>query len=233
MKPEKVIAIDIETGPMPLEKLERLIKVGDAPGNYKKEESIENWKRQEFYKQVEKAALNPRTGELLAFAYEVDGQFTSFMQGEITDERDLLSLFWQTYEHYRPRGYAFAGSNFKGFDIPFLYVRSLAHRIIVPNSIQWAKYGHEAGCYDLNEWWNVFPRHNKERISLDAMAQFFGHDGKNGDGALFYKMFYKDPSKAYDYLKNDIEMTRLCINNLCPPDEPKKQDEPELLGVME
>lgn len=233
MNPEKVIALDIETGPQPIEQLRRSIEIGKPPGNYKNPEAIEKWKQAEFDKQVDRAALHPETGELLAYGYQVhDEAPILFYQSELVDEAKLLESLWCTYTHYTAKGYSFAGSNFKGFDIPFCYVRSLGLGVDIPNPIKWESYGNKAGCYDLAEWWSPFYRENKTRASLDKMAKFLGHKGKNGDGALFYKQFDENQYEALEYLKNDIDMTRLCIDKLCPPNEPTIKDSPELEAAL-
>lgn len=234
MNAKKIIALDIETAPLPKDVLMRVIQVGNAPANYKDPEKIAQWKRREFDKLVDKAALDPTTGELLAFGYQLQKeQPMVFSQDDLINEEKLLELLWDTYRHYSLQGYGFAGVNFNGFDIYFAKIRSHILGVKVPVEICNKAYGNQAGCYELSDWWFPFQRENHNRISLDKMAKALGHVGKNGDGALFYKVFAENKTEAMDYLRNDLGMTRLCIDRLCPEDSVGFKDTPELLPINE
>ena len=51
---------------------------------------------------------------------------------------------------------------------------------------------------------------------LDTVARAFGHTGKNGDGAMFWRLF-RNPStrsQSLDYLANDLDMTHVVRTGL-------------------
>ena len=57
---------DIETGPLPIEHLEDMMPEFTAPSNWKDEAKIEAKIKEQQTKWFEKAALDARTGQVLA-----------------------------------------------------------------------------------------------------------------------------------------------------------------------
>lgn len=224
MNPDKVIALDIETGPLPLEQLKRMTPKFEAPSNYKDPEKIQKAIWDQEAKWIEKAALSPMTGQLLAFGYKIRGSgIQVWCQDEkgFVAEKDLIEVFWEEYRQLTMQGYCFAGSNLIGFDFQFLKIRSHILGIELPPNITWARYGTEAGTFDIQDWWNFCPGQNRDKTGLDAISKALGFAGKNGDGTLFHQMFKDDPEAAIQYLENDIEMTRKVIDVICPKTKPR------------
>lgn len=224
MNPEKVIALDIETGPLPLDRLKYMMPEFTAPSNYKDPDKIQRsiWDQQE--KWIERAALSPISGQLLAYGYKHPRNgVVIYTQDTDTNytEKDLLNQLWQDYVNFTLDGFCFAGSNLVGFDFQFLKIRSHILQVELPPSITWARYGSEAGVFDLQDWWNFCPGQNRDKTGLDAMAKALGFAGKNGDGALFYKTFAENRGAAIEYLENDIVMTSNVIKAICPKTKPR------------
>ncbi len=230
MKPENVIAFDLESGPQPLEEIKHLMPEFHAPKNYKDQEKIESYKADKSSQWHDRAALSGATGKLLAWGV-IDhfGRTQMYWLDSDTSESDMLEIFWKYYSDSIHQGFSFTGSNIAGFDVPFICMRSRALGIEIPSNLLWSKYAEGAGFYDLQDWWNIFPRQNRERVSLNTMARFFGHDGKNGEGADFHKIFATSVDAAIEYLVNDLEMTRLCADRLCPKSEPRPTESPALI----
>lgn len=222
MNRSKVIALDIETGPLPTDQLHRMMPEFEAPGNYKNPEAIQKaiWDKQQAW--IDRAALSPETGQLLAFGFKMHNKPARMQFADSTlTERLLLEDLWHQYNCMSLDGYCFAGSNLIGFDIQFLKIRSIILGVELPAPITWARYGSEAGFFDLQDWWNFAPGQNRDKTSLNTMAKALGIPGKNGDGKFFHQMLKDDPEKAADYLENDLAMTEAVITRICPKTKPR------------
>jgi len=201
---------DIETGPLPLEQIEALIpefnpadvKVGNIKDPDKIVAKIEEARaghRQSF---IDRAALSPITGQVLAIGYTTDeGAIECATQG---DEPALLESFWHMIEPPAGKVVRWAGFNIFGFDLPFLVKRSWMLGVEVPpirRGRYWADW-----LIDLRELWQLGDR--MAPGSLDVIAKAFGVGAKNGDGAMFAELLKSNPEQAIDYLRNDVDMTR-------------------------
>lgn len=165
------------------------------------------------------AALSAVTGRVLAIGYGFrnDGQDIRVEAGECsvaidTDEPDgeagLLTRFWQAYEQHRRAGTQLIGFNIFNFDLPFLVRRSWRHDVDVPDSLIRDDRFWDRVFVDLAKRWScgVWGEH----IKLDRVCQFFGAPRKNGDGAMFHRLYHgsaDEVAQAIDYLSNDIRMT--------------------------
>jgi hypothetical protein len=54
----------------------------------------------------------------------------------------------------------------------------------------------------------------REFISLDALARFLKVGEKNGNGALFYRLWETDNKAAIEYLSNDVLLTFRCARQM-------------------
>lgn len=197
------IIIDIETGIS--KDAELFMPTFEANKTLKDKEKIADDLTKKMIEWESKCALSPLTGEVLAV-----GQYKTFSiidsQKEDISEEDLLNLFWNDYGKYLKLGHTLIGHNLKGFDLPFLYRRSLKYGIKPLWNPQTDRYNKQ--IVDTMELWScgLYP---KEYISLDNLAKFLGVGEKSGSGKDFAKLF-KNPGTrqdALDYLKNDLEIT--------------------------
>lgn len=160
---------------------------------------------------IDGAALNAMTCRILAIGYRPCGGQAVVKHGDGSHEAEaeLLKHFWSIASRMSQDGGLLIGHNCKGFDLPRIIQRSWLHHIeptvrLLDKSRYWAPF-----IVDTMELWQLGNRMERF-VSLDALARYFGVGAKNGDGALFSKMFLSaDPAerqKAIEYAANDVEM---------------------------
>ena len=230
MSDASYLIIDLETGPNPDEELREMYREptfeefaakrnkswGDAAKQKHFEIAIASgW--QEF---VEKAALSPITGHVLAvgLATELDGK----LQPRIITgpEASILDATWQAIRQAIEIGMPIIGHNIEGFDFPFLTRRSWKHGVDCPIVFR-GRYLVDGFVDTQSEWC----KGTTDRfVNLDVVASFFGVGGKlvmsrliewEGvnrplTGEHFWRYFRDTEMNrklAIDYLVNDLAMT--------------------------
>lgn len=206
------IIFDIETGPLPVEQLTHRMPEFDAPGNIKDPEKIKAAIEQKELAWVEKAALDAMTGQILAIGMsENNGEVSVILDQHQTDEKHMLIAFWNTVTERRNA--RFIGFNIFGFDLPFLFRRSLVYGIQPSAILRGPRYW-DTRFVDLMDVYSCGNR--DQRISLDNLCKMLGIEGKAESGADFHKWFREDPSKARAYLMHDLEITAQIAERLLP-----------------
>lgn len=175
------------------------------PSNYKDEKKIAEYIADKTAEWENKTALSPLTGRICAIGtlleyggelpiqnieYDIDG----------SSEQKLLKSFWKTISTHN--GYII-GHNIKGFDLPYLILRSLKYNItpsFYPNRNNYSQ------VIDTMDLWNM-NRYPKDYISLDMFARFLGVGMKTGSGEMFFDTLKTDEESALKYLANDLHLT--------------------------
>jgi len=165
---------------------------------------------------VERAALSPFTGRVLAIGYACGGRVEldwGTEPGGNGAEHGLLVRFWSHFKSHLHNGTHLVGHNIYGFDLPFLVRRSWLLKVEIPP---------EAFSFTGGRWqWNRLFVDTMtalgcgiygERIGLDRAAQFFDTQRKldGVTGADFHRLFNgtpKERTKALDYLAADLKAT--------------------------
>jgi hypothetical protein len=213
---------DIENGPLPEAELLSImpdfdpaeIKTGNA-GPEKAAEKIERARAEHQSKFIEKAALSPTTGRVLAIGLLADtpGARPRALlnhDGSSQQEADILSAFWDVVLETEANHAKLAGHNIFGFDLPFLIRRSWLLGVAVPPTLfDRGRYWSDIFVDTMRLW--TFGGHN-EYVSLDTLSKAFGVGGKPDDvsGADFAGLFFgtaEERKTALDYLKNDLVLT--------------------------
>jgi predicted PolB exonuclease-like 3'-5' exonuclease len=151
-------------------------------------------------------ALSPVTGEILAIGYSNDGN-DSFHVGS---EKAMIERWMDRAHASICHGNSVVGWNILDFDIPFLLYRARANGVLIRpslGSIYRGKYQPSDRFVDLMLL-SMFGKYDRAGHSLDRVARSFGFSGKNGDGKFFSQVLKEDPTKAEQYLMNDMRMTR-------------------------
>jgi len=202
---------DIETGPLPIEHLEDMMPQFFAPSNWKDEGKIEAKIKEQQVKWFEKAALDARTGQVLAIGIKNEDGLTVIQDQHNLSEKELLQWFWDqsTNDHTRK----WVGFNSHGFDLPFLFRRSLVHGVTIGTPMRENRYWPNKFT-DLMEVWCCGNR--EQRISLDKLCTMLGIGGKSGSGAHFASLFISNPKAAIDYLKHDLDLTDAVLQKMLP-----------------
>lgn len=194
------IYFDIETGSLPVDQVIAMMPEFEAPGNLKDPEKIKaaiEEKKKDF---IERAALSPTTGQILAVGYsDTEGQRIEFQDD--ANEKELISNFFELFSH----GETLIGFNCHSFDVPFMIRRGWSLGLSVPTKLL-NRYMPD-NVIDLMKIWSC--GNWDQKISLSNLAKFFGLGEKKGAGEDFAKIYYEDRPKAIEYLNHDILLTKL------------------------
>jgi len=174
--------------------------------------SIAQAREEAWLKLVDRAALSPLTGRVLAIGVwwsSGSPEPALYLQGEdgFESETNLLAEWWDLVRDAIRTDSRLIGFNSDAFDLPFLVRRSWKLGVVVPPEVIVAGRWHR--CFiDLMKCWacGVYG----ERVSMDRLAAYFGCTRKNGEAAEFARLFQgsKDERKqAVEYLRNDLRMT--------------------------
>lgn len=161
---------------------------------------------------MDKAALNPLTGQVLAIGYKsVKGVVLQVTNVKGPTEADLLNSFWKMYQKSCGPLRKMVGHNIFGFDLPFLVRRSWLLDVSVPSTVlERGRYWNDRVFIDTMKLWQCGSF--GEWIKLDTLSKAFGGDGKPDgvDGSMFSDLIKgteEQKQQAIEYLKNDLEMT--------------------------
>lgn len=172
----KLIYFDIETGKN--DQAEKFIPEFTQPKMTKEGKPYANSKSIEEQKTdwLAKTALDAKTGRIICVKTFYPN--VNYIRHE-ADERSMLEWFWK--EWLCSREEYFCGWNVFGFDMKFLYQRSLILGVKVPiNPIE--RYWYKQMTIDLMEVWNLYQP--KEFSSLNDCAKALGFGAKAKDGAV-------------------------------------------------
>jgi hypothetical protein len=214
------LVFDIETGGLPEEELKKLYREksldefsADCDKRWKPETitaKYEEYKVSGWKEFVDRAALSPLTGRVLAIGIQKCEKVVVIGDGAET-EPEILSIFWDVYKKYHANQGRIVGFNSNGFDVPFLTRRSWWHGVEVPESILDANRRYLSKTFvDLMAYWGVG---NREFVGLGNLCQWFGLGQKpeGVTGAHFASLWLSgDPASrqaALEYLKNDLLLT--------------------------
>lgn len=197
--------IDIETiGDIPPDLLKKMVRKLKAPGGWKDPEKIAaNLKKQEE-KLIEKAALNPRTGRIVAVGLafrafdltESCAEWDYYVYTDRTqDEQKLLTAV--DVAMYRAAPILIAGFDLRRFDLPFLVARAMRHRLILTHP--WP-VGHDRRIVDMYE---VLGKNG----GLDDWGLTILGRGKEGSGGdVAYLVENEKWDTLAEYCKTDLEL---------------------------
>lgn len=212
--PLSPIFFDIETAPLSEDRIRAVAPEFKAPKNYKSEEAIAKYQNEALAEFIADGGLHAHTGRVIAIGFSV-GNREPVVDIDLHDEKRLLETFWNLIvDEHGAMTHQVIGFNSNNFDIPFLVRRSWVNDVEVPPTIFYRK----SGRMYLNDMFKdvmlEFGCGTMERIKLDTIAKFFGVGAKNGNGALFHQMVQDDYEQASKYLKNDVNLVRLCAEKM-------------------
>jgi DNA polymerase elongation subunit (family B) len=201
------IFFDIETGPLSGDEIRQYMPKFDAPSNYKDEEKIAKAIAEKESAWLEKAALSPITGKVLAIGYCINDKDVLVLEG---DEKEILTQFWDAITHYGAILRKLIGFNSNSFDLPFLIRRSWKLGVHIPNTLYKYYRGRvylNENCVDILDYWSLDTR---DSIKLTDLGKYLGVGEKTGSGAMFASLYAENRDEAISYLKNDILLTYKC-----------------------
>jgi len=204
--------VDIETGPdndrakaiMPPFDLAE-VKVGNL-GPEKAQEKINAAKSSHEADWLDKAALRPETGTILAIG--IQGDKTAILHvKEMKTEAAMLKMFWELFTDSQKTNAQWAGWNINQFDLPFLTLRSRILGVTVPAGLRSGRYWNNSMFVELMDEWLCGRNRNEVKCSLGYVAKALGVGEKTGDGSEFAVAYHRNTEKALEYLRNDLKLT--------------------------
>lgn len=164
---------------------------------------------------VDKAALSPVTGRVLAIGYgQGEDEIVLDYVSDDRSESQLLTWFWEVYRFTQVKRIPLIGFNSHAFDVPFLFRRSRKHGVEIPSGV--LIHGKLTVPFrDILHAWQC--GQYREYVKLNTLAKFFQVVEKTGDGAMFAKLFFGTPEEhasALAYLANDIDITMAVAKRL-------------------
>lgn len=208
------IIIDIETIGFDFESFDQkaqeyLLKYGETA-----EEKEEIKKRMALYpltgEIVTIGMLNPETGKGYALFRNNQGAAEKFEEGgvifESGSEKEILEKFWNFVGNYQ-QAITFNG---RGFDLPYLMLRSAVHRIQPSRNFMGYRFDYKVHC-DLLEQLTFYGAVRK--FNLDFYAKSFGIKSSKDegvDGSMVGEMYKEGKFK---------EIARYCVRDLATTKE--------------
>lgn len=163
-----------------------------------------------------RTSFNGAKGELVSIAWALEDdevisvyRSATVKDGELTlsSEAEMLKVFYNEVSNkLRMRPAFFVGQFIGGFDLPFLFHRSVINGVVPPFDINFnGRHGH--AFYDTQIAWAGY----KGRISQDSLCKSLGIEGKPGDidGSKVWD-FVKagDVARVAEYNRDDVEKNR-------------------------
>lgn len=238
-KTEPLTAIfDIETGPLEEDRLKAIYReksydeFAESCDQRWKEETkkskYEEYKVTAWRQFVDKAALSPITGRVLAIGI-LQGDAVEFLcekpgmplTGNHVEEY-LLNCFWTRIRSLIESKQPIIGHNSNSFDLPFLVRRSWLIGVRVPREIRQGRYWNPL-FQDTMEVWGCGQR---EFISLNTLGEIFdcGQKTEGVCGADFHKLWAgtlegkgtpeEQRNLALEYLGQDLRLTQRIAEKL-------------------
>ncbi len=182
-------------------------------------------------------ALHAEYGRVLSIGMivETDGVETQsgvFGRDRETEQFHLnevrtLRAFWKFMRDFNPQRDLVIGHNIMDFDLPFIYKRSMIHRVAPTVRLSFARY-RSAPIFDtMREWahWDC-----KRYISLNDLARVLnvGIEKTEGmNGGLVYERFRAGcHTEVADYCLQDVELTRAIYRCMCcEPETPESNNQ--------
>lgn len=125
------------------------------------------------------------------------------------DEGRTLRAFWKLLRNFNPRRDLIVGHNIFDFDLPFLYKRSVVHRVRPTMELSFARYRSQPIFDTMYEWdkW----RWGRGHTSLDSLAHILGFPSSKleMDGSRVYDEFCAGHhDEIACYCMRDVKLVR-------------------------
>lgn len=220
------IFFDIETLPCDDPVLiEEIGKTITAPGNFKKQESIDEWmvlnRGIELQKLVSKTSFDGMYGRVACIAWVSDDDEKILATDKDMSEIEVIRSFYDYVEIYLDYDYVeiyldnrFCGHNLYGFDLPFLKHRSIVLGIKPPRYLLEAM---NAKSWDqcIQDTMLMWCQDRDKRVSMSKLCRALGIEDKGDmDGSKVAETWLTDPQRVIDYCKADVDRTRQIYKRL-------------------
>ncbi len=179
-------------------------------------------------------ALHAEFGRLLCVGVIVEGGGEVTCRGVLgrdrrttefhLDEARTLRGFWKLMEGFDPARDLVVGHNVLEFDLPFLYKRSIIHRVRPAVSLSFARYRRRPVFDTMKEWscWSFGCQ-----LSLSELAGVLGvgfSKAEGMDGGRVYEYYRAGRHvEIADYCLRDVELARAVYHRMVSPEAPEAE----------
>lgn len=214
------LVFDIETGPAT--NAADFAPEFQAPSNYKDPVKIAEHIEGQRAAFLERAALDPITGQILCFTSGYDNDppacffneagnpSNPFLKGT---EAMIVTKALCLFEDCAQESVPVVGFNSKGFDLLYLIRRAFILGIPVSKAVWKMSDKYSDASIDLLQIWLAGSRDYAGQ-SLARVCKACGLGEKNGDGKDFAGILKMDPKSARDYAINDVILTQKLADRL-------------------
>lgn len=208
--PPLFIGVDIETLPGNKPTREELV----PPKTLKKQESIDKWLDDESNIDIahRKQSLDSLKGQIfiISFCFDRDDIITLYNE----NEKKLLDEFADyVLKSQNSHGINWYGHNLKGFDLPFLFHRSIKHgsklQSVLPKSIRNNRVFDTSSMFAMDQYGKYY--------KLSHIADFLGIEGKYKgiDGGMVYDLYLEGKTEDLKkYCEDDVRILRDVFSRL-------------------
>lgn len=121
------------------------------------------------------------------------------------DEKEILTKFWESAQGV----HRFIGHNIWGFDLPFIYQRSIINGVR-PIQLNFARY-RNTPIFDTMQEWDLWNYDKDKKKSLDTLAKVLGFPTSKDEmnGSMVWDYYQKGKiDDICKYCMKDVELTR-------------------------
>lgn len=207
---EHTCFLDIETIPTQSASIrDRFRAEVKAPGNIKKQDSIDAWLAENAdtcaADAIAKTSFDPALGHICTISWAMDDDEPDTAHADTVEgERDVLAVFFNALRaNHR---YTFVGHYIGGFDLRFILCRAVVLGVKIPREIPRDPKPWDKTMFDTMTAWAGA----RGSISMDRLCEAFGIPGK-GDfsGADVAEAWANgEHQKIAEYCADDVRRTR-------------------------
>lgn len=209
------IYFDIETIPTQSGHLKNYIQTSlTPPANYKKQEAIDLWIKENKDLAYRKTALNGGFGQIVCIGYAINDEpvKTIYFDDWATSEVKILKEFFndliELYKPNRDIPPRFIGHNIENFDLRFIYQRSIVLGVNPPSILPLnSKSFNDMHIFDtMTEWAG-----KRNYVSLNEVCLSLNIPPKDNeiDGSMVWDFVQAGNLKRVaDYCGDDVEKVR-------------------------
>lgn len=204
------IYFDLESSPLPVDQLTKLMPTEFPTGNTKDPEKLKAAIAAKQSEWMDNAALSAATGKIIAVTIAENNNEPEFITGEEP------ALIERALSEISDPGITVFGWNLHNFDLKFLAQRASVHGIKGFSCLTTVFRGRRSWCehlIDAMQVWNMAYGH-VSGSSLGAVALALGVGEKTGNGKDFADLLKTDPDAARAYAVNDVCLLRKIVERL-------------------
>jgi hypothetical protein len=210
--------LDIETiGPSDPRYLTRIRAGIQAPGQYKKPESIAQWMAENAdalaAEELGKLGLDGLYGQVCCIGWAINGNAVNVLPLDNYDnEAHMIAMAFATIQtasidnSASSRALSPVGHNIE-FDLRFLMQRAVKHGITIPPCLRMA-FDPDKGRYNTFDTMKVWAGFKGWTKLKDMTRELFGDEGGDINGADVAKVWAIDPGKVIEHCRQDVERAR-------------------------